>query len=715
MSRSRKQRDSLTPSMFPFLAVLLCTMGALVLILMLVVVGAQSSASKVAKDLKRQQSLAREVVSMQETAVREAIEASSLELERQRLALQHVEEHIQETLDELEELKQTHDLLVKQNTEDSVEEELDKLTELEKQLVDAKQDLVDKELEQDDSGDKPIFAIIPYDGRNGTHRRPIYLECVDDKLVIQPEGIELSGDDLKPPFGPGNPLDAALRTIRSQLKPEIQSLTSSAYPLLVVRPSGIRAYVLARQAMSGWDDQFGYELIAEDLELVFPPSKPGLDKKIASALDLARQRQASIAMAMPRNYRGSGFLSARSTLSSGRTVSTGPGGASGSRGTSRQGRSGQGRSGGGYSFETAQTQTELPQLDDSQVEAILGYDANRGKSSDLARNAGRSPSGSAGPPGTLQSGNPYEIGGPNSSQSLGPVSNGQHLAGGPFASGESRDTLGLPDTTSFGSDPLGPGSNFSQSAGGQSTGGQSTGSFGDNGSTGGPGRSASPNPTGPAGGMNGPATPGSASGQQIAMPSLNLGSQSAAASLMSNLQQGGLGQPANAQPNASSATASSNNRSGNPGSSGKQSAGSGSSSGSSGSSAGSVASSKGRNWAWQRSTTRTPVVRGIKLLCTQGAWILPATRTGDARAVIDYTGPPVERAEALAQAIRKRVDRWGLALEGGYWQPEILVQISDGGRARFEELQHMFEGSGIPVRLVSLEPTGAVTLPRGRR
>jgi len=83
--------------------------------------------------------------------------------------------------------------------------------------------------------------------------------------------------------------------------------------------------------------------------------------------------------------------------------------------------------------------------------------------------------------------------------------------------------------------------------------------------------------------------------------------------------------------------------------------------------------------------------------------------------VIDYTGPPVERAEALAQAIRKRVDRWGLALEGGYWQPEILVQISDGGRARFEELQHMFEGSGIPVRLVSLEPTGAVTLPRGRR
>lgn len=708
MSRSRKQRDTLTPSMFPFLAVLLCTMGALVLILMLVVVGAQSSAAKVAKDLEREQQFEIHAVAMQETAVREAIEAGSLELERGRLALQHVEEHIQEALDELDELKQTHELLAEQNDESNAEEELAKLTELEKQLVDAEQDLADKDLDDDSNGDKPIFAIIPYDGRNGTHRRPIYLECVDDKLIIQPEGIELSGDDLKPPFGPGNPLDAALRTIRSQLKPEIQSLTSSAYPLLVVRPSGIKAYVLARQAMSGWDDQFGYELIAEDLDLVFPPSEPGLDKKIASALNLARQRQASIAMAMPRSYRGSGFLSARSTQSSGRTVSTGTG-ASGPRGSNGQGS-------GGFAIETAQTQAELPQLDDSQIEAILGYDANRGAASGLAQgNVSGGTNGPFEPQSTFQPGGPGGIAASTSSQ-LAP------------STSQFQDTLASPLAGNNG--PLGSGSSFGASAPGaaanQLSGNQLSGNVGtDNSSKGGAGGTAGPGATGTSGsttagssnGMTGSSSPGSAAGQQIAMTSLNLGSQpppssSMPGSSMANLQQDSSRQTTNARANASSTGASSGSN--NSSSSGSQSSGSGSG-GSSGSPAGSVASSKGRNWAWQRSTTRTPVVRGITLLCTRGAWILPATRTGDARAVIDYTGPPVERAEELAKAIRKRVDRWGLALEGGYWQPEILVQISDGGRARFEELQRMFEGSGIPVRLVSLQPTGAVTLPRRRR
>ena len=54
--------------------------------------------------------------------------------------------------------------------------------------------------------------------------------------------------------------------------------------------------------MNGWDDQFGYELISEDLELRFPPSPPHLKDKIAQTLELARQRQAALIMAMPQHY-----------------------------------------------------------------------------------------------------------------------------------------------------------------------------------------------------------------------------------------------------------------------------------------------------------------------------------------------------------------------------------------------------------------------------
>ena len=43
MTRSKQGRSDLSPSLFPFLAVLLCTVGALVLILVLVVSQSQAS------------------------------------------------------------------------------------------------------------------------------------------------------------------------------------------------------------------------------------------------------------------------------------------------------------------------------------------------------------------------------------------------------------------------------------------------------------------------------------------------------------------------------------------------------------------------------------------------------------------------------------------------------------------------------------------------
>ena len=47
-----RRSESLAPSLFPFLAVLLCTMGALVLMLLLLVVGAQSTAKEVAEKIE---------------------------------------------------------------------------------------------------------------------------------------------------------------------------------------------------------------------------------------------------------------------------------------------------------------------------------------------------------------------------------------------------------------------------------------------------------------------------------------------------------------------------------------------------------------------------------------------------------------------------------------------------------------------------------------
>ena len=55
------------------------------------------------------------------------------------------------------------------------------------------------------------YSVVPYDGPNGTRRRPIYIECLADAVVLQPEGVRLSEADFEGPLGPGNPLAAALR------------------------------------------------------------------------------------------------------------------------------------------------------------------------------------------------------------------------------------------------------------------------------------------------------------------------------------------------------------------------------------------------------------------------------------------------------------------------------------------------------------------------
>ena len=64
----------------------------------------------------------------------------------------------------------------------------------------------------DGATDKPAkYSVVPYEGPFRTNRRPIYLECRKDTVVLQPEGIVFTETGFQGPMGPGNPLAAALR------------------------------------------------------------------------------------------------------------------------------------------------------------------------------------------------------------------------------------------------------------------------------------------------------------------------------------------------------------------------------------------------------------------------------------------------------------------------------------------------------------------------
>lgn len=714
MSRASRQRDSLSPSLFPFLAVLLCTMGALVLILLLVVSGAQASALQIAEQSAQQVEEVESQLNLANHGFHKQLTEAQLELEKKRLGLQHLENHIQELLDELEQLKRTAELAEANEQSDAAElaTQADAISKLEKQLLEAGEKLKQK-LDKPD-GDKPIFAIIPYDGPNGTHRRPIYLECVEQGIRIQPEGVLLSIEDLEPPYGPGNPLDAALRTIRAQYVPANHAVTSTAYPLLIVRPAGIRSYAMARAAMSGWDDQFGYELIGDDVELTFPDGEPGLANKITQALALARERQAALIVAMPQKYRafserdrplsggaaGSDNLAGNGGYGGGENgggYGTGGYDIGGSDGAEGGAHAGSGRGGwangslidaaapGGDSLANGSGDA-LAQSRDAQLGFGEGSAAGPQAPGSAPQGTGESFFGSGGGSNDPNSGSydPYNDSSRRGAQAnlsggqAGDLSAG--LAGPPGSPGGSAGTAGA--------NASGPGS-----SGTQATGNQAAGTLQTNSSSGGAAGGA-----GSGGGMQ-------MSGSQMAMP-FNAPNQGGA----SGGSSGTAGQTAGgAQQGSSSGAAGSGSQSAaqNAADSNGQPAAPQVSlnknlNGQRQESATPVASRRGRGWAWsQGPPSQTVVGRSIRLQCLSDRWIvLPDSgKANDPAAVtIKFEAPPQQRAERLAKVIAERVDTWGLALTGGYWKPTLVVEVAPDAEWRFNQLQQLLDGSGLEVQ-----------------
>jgi hypothetical protein len=312
MRRFASRKTALGIALFPFLAVLICTMGALIVLLILVVHQARVQADTMADQRQRdgqpsaqQQELQRDVEDLQWE--REVLEQQRSQLTQKlsdgSLELSHLEEHIRRLEENWRRLQAEAAELknLRQGNQQQVSSAHDELARAQAEIAAQRQQL--EQLREQYAKRNRSFAIIPYQGPNGTRRRPIYIECRQSGIVIQPEGIVFGPQDLSGPLGPGNPLDAALRAIREHwTRLEGDAAQGTPYPLLVVRPDGAVAYSMARAAMASWDDEFGYELVDGEMELTFPPSDPSLKRLLQSTIQSARERQAILVAAMPSRF-----------------------------------------------------------------------------------------------------------------------------------------------------------------------------------------------------------------------------------------------------------------------------------------------------------------------------------------------------------------------------------------------------------------------------
>lgn len=722
MSQAKRRHGDHSNSLFPFLAVLLCTVGALILMLIMIVGQSQASVKQAIDERADKAEMLRTQVENIRESFRDDREKIQLEIEKKRMTLQSLEQQTTELSKELDHLSKTSELIDKDlSSDDSVEKVDAALTDLQKQLQEAAERLKNKL--DNPTKSKPVFAIIPYEGGHGTHRRPIYLECRADGIVIQPEGVFIALKDLRPPYGPGNPLDAALRAARTYYAPEGAALNASAYPLLVVRSSGIRTYALARMAMAGWDDQFGYELIEDDMELAFPESETKLVKELERTLATARDRQAALVMAMPGRYRqameelsedkldmsgdggqwsesadgagsmsgegGAGFGIGGSGNGSNQLASGGNGSAYGGNGGVAGGRGGfafapDGAGGGGPSA------TSLNSLNPNGT-GNYPSGANGGKPGGTYGFAtgGDGMTGAAG--GAMgnamgnSTGNSMAGGGPGNAAGTFPSANqspGQNGQAGSFAEGAFSGN----QFTRAGN---GTGAEGASGASGEGGGQQSNSAF-------------SPNGQGN-GSSSGPGRPGTFRDAMNAARSKQDGSANAQGSVAGSAIDNGTG--GSTMGGANSEGFGSMSPSGiesDPNAGASPSLDMNLRKGDKKQNADAVAKRRGRNWAWTAGPSRqTAVVRHIRVQCFEDRWVvLPDVGTRDKPQTVMLDVSLQTSAEQLAKIVADRMDRWGYALSEGYWKPILQVEVAPRSDARYAQLTKLLDGSGLEIQRV---------------
>jgi hypothetical protein len=299
----RRRRQLLQVSTFPFLAVLLCAMGSLILLLLVI-----DRRARVVARVRAMQALERAEAeeSREAAAARRAAEARAAaeraEWERRRRELHnHLLEDddslrtqiraaetqlstaagkveagaaaardvrsklqaAQTRLTEAETALHARRAEIEQKTRDAAlsQAELAKLNEELSQMERTVADLKAARQRQ-----QQTYSLVPYRGRRGDNRRPIYVECNGLGLVFHPDRQALSGVTL------------SLESIRDEVERRIAAARGqpgnttgqTPYLLMLIRPDGIETYGRTLVALQGLSVEFGYEFIDADWVLDFP-------------------------------------------------------------------------------------------------------------------------------------------------------------------------------------------------------------------------------------------------------------------------------------------------------------------------------------------------------------------------------------------------------------------------------------------------------------
>ncbi len=295
----KRRRQPLQVSTFPFLAVLLAAMGSLILLLLVfdrqakvvarkkaLLAAAQASEEHRQRAAARQAELERRRLELEQFLARQRDEAAAelrtarskldtamrdlgAEAARQRELHQRVAD-LRAALLLLEKDAKAHQekagatARADKQALAALAREAGELEHLERTL---------KDLREARRRQRETWSLVPYRGKRGDSRRPLYLECTATGVIFHPDQLHLEG----PQFS----LPAVRAEVQQRMERQRHDVASakemgggghdrSAYLLMLVRPDGIANYYRTMTALTGVKVDFGYEFIDAEWILDFP-------------------------------------------------------------------------------------------------------------------------------------------------------------------------------------------------------------------------------------------------------------------------------------------------------------------------------------------------------------------------------------------------------------------------------------------------------------
>jgi hypothetical protein len=113
---------------------------------------------------------------------------------------------------------------------------------------------------------------------------------------------------------------------------------------------------------------------------------------------------------------------------------------------------------------------------------------------------------------------------------------------------------------------------------------------------------------------------------------------------------------------------------------------------------------RGKDWALHKKGPRSvPVRRTIRVVVRQDQLLIRSDDSAKAPAggpetIVKFHGDTIESVDEFVKQVQREIDGWGIAGNGLYWRPVLILTVTPDGAGRANDLSRLLKNSGLELK-----------------